>query len=597
MSAEPTAVAEAPLRESRLLSDGAQITAGIVIVVLSCLLPELLGSEYWSHIFLLINIFIITAICQNVVYGDAGQASFGQGAIFGLAGYGVAIAYGIHGLPYPVAMLCGIAAALLGSLAFALPALRVQYFYLGFVTVSAAFVLPEVALAFPDFTGGLNGVSMNFDWMHRPKLLGVLPPITLLVGVLTIATLIGHALLRRSTLGRHMRVTASSLEAAQALGINAGVVRSLAFLVAGFGTGIAGSLYPPIVGFVSPQSFSLELSLLFFFAVLVGGKGALLGPFVGLWLLYLLPNALLAQYVNVRLLVYGVIALVVMYSFPDGIIGGFDRWRQKKLNRGRKLTIKVATILGKIDVELASKKAAAFDRSAAALEVKGGRKQFGQVIALDGVDFVARRGEIHGLVGANGSGKTTLLNVFSGFNRLDTGSLLIHGRDIGRLAPHRIARLGVGRTFQTPRIFPAMTMWENVALGLDARNPDHPASVTEEALRSLHATLGDGSPEWTSHGQRRLLEMVRVVLQEADILLLDEPASGLSPDERLEFSKLLRLLRDQLGKTIIIVEHDLDLVWGVADRITVLDAGLVVASGLPDVVARDPAVQHLFVPG
>jgi branched-chain amino acid transport system permease protein len=281
--------------------------------------------------------------------------------------------------------------------------------------------------------------------------------------------------------------------------------------------------------------------------------------------------------------------------FPDGLIGELDRWRQSVRNRGRRLKIKVADILAQFDTELAAEPGAAVDRSAIAVEVKQGGKRFGSVIALDAVELRVRRGEVHGLVGANGSGKTTLLNILSGFNRLDSGSLSVNGRDITHLAPHRIARLGVGRTFQTPRIFPALSIWENVEIGLDARRSDR-GSIGAPALATLRATLGEGSPEWTSHGQRRLIEMVRVVLQEADILLLDEPASGLSPDERREFARLLKLLRDRFGKTVVLVEHDLDLVWGVADTITVLDAGRVVACAEPDAVARDPAVQHLFVP-
>lgn len=572
-------------------TEGVQLAVGIAIVVLTGVIPEWTGSSYWTHIFQLINIFVIAGVAQNLLYADAGQASFGQGAIFGLAGYAVAIAVGMHQQPYIVGVFFGLLAALGGSILFALPALRVQYFYLGFVTMSGAFVLPELALAFNSFTNGLIGISLNFDDMHKPWLLG-LSPLTILCSGFAALSLVGHLWLRRSLLGRRMRVAAQSVEAAQALGINTGLMRAAAFIIAGLAIGMAGVLYPPIVGFVSPSSFHLEMSILFFFAVIVGGKGAVLGPVLGLWILYVLPNVLLAEFVNARLLIYGIVALLVMLAFPDGLVGAYERWSQKRKAKGSRIDLHVGQILGKAEGAPAANPAAAKD---VVVEVKKGRKTFGHVVAVDDVDLTVHKGTIHGLVGANGSGKTSLLNILSGFSRLNGGTLHVEGRDITGYAPHQIARMGLGRTFQTPRIFSTMSLWENVEIGRDGARADAKRTIPDDRIDQLRGILGDGSPEWVPHGQRRLLEVLRVVLQESDILLLDEPAAGLSPEERKEFGALLRQLRDQFGKTVILVEHDLDLVWGVADHITVLDAGKVVATGLPEEVARNPNVQHLFV--
>jgi branched-chain amino acid transport system permease protein len=591
MATDAAVAAPQQTRSRKLIgTEKVQLWAGIALVVGTGLIPEIAGSSYWTHIFQLINIFVIASVAQNLLYADAGQASFGQGAIFGLAGYAVAISVGMHNQSYAVGVFLGLLAALGGSVLFALPALRVQYFYLGFVTMSGAFVLPELALAFNNFTNGLIGISMNFDYMHKPVVFGVFSPLSLACSGLAALSLVAHLYLRRSLLGRRMRVAALSVEAAQALGINTGLMRAAAFLLAGLATGIAGVLYPPIVGFVSPSSFNLEMSILFFFAVIVGGKGAVLGPVLGLWVLYVLPNVLLAEYVNIRLLAYGVAALAVMLAFPDGIVGAYERWAQRRRAKGERIDLHVGSILGKSDAP-----AAKLERTQVAVEVKKGLKTFGHVVAVDRVDLTVLKGEIHGLVGANGSGKTSLLNVLSGFSRLDSGSLHVNSADITHLAPHRIAQLGVGRTFQTPRIFGTMSLWENVEIGRDAARLGAAQTIPPERIELLRRILGDGSPEWVPHGQRRLVEVLRVVLQESEILLLDEPAAGLSPEERREFGALLRTLRDQYGKTVILVEHDLDLVWGVADRITVLEAGKVVASGQPADVARDPAVQHLFV--
>lgn len=577
---------------SKIGNDSNQLFLGIALIGVTGLIPDLVDSSYWSHAFQLVNIFIIASICQNLLLVDAGQTSFGNGAIFGVAGYAAAIATSMHGVNYPISIVLGLLAALGASVLFALPALRVQHFYLGFVTLSAAVVLPELAMAFNQFTNGIIGISLNFEELHKRVIFGVISPLSLIIVIITSVVLLIHALIRRSLLGRRMRVAAESAEAAQALGISPGVMRSLAFLIAGFGTGIAGVLYPVIVGFVGPTSFHLDISILFFFAVIVGGRGTLLGPILGVWILYLLPNILLAEFVNYRLIAYGTVALLIMLLLPDGIVGGFLNWRTKKQHGGKRLDLNVAAVLG--TQQSATPKVAGGEKDIA-VEVKQGRKTFGSVVAVDNADLTVIRGEIHGLVGANGSGKTSLLNVLSGFSRLDAGSLHVNGVDITHLSPHAIARLGIARTFQTPRIFGSMSLWENVQIGRDARSGTSKTPIPEAAIEKLRETLGEGSPDWVPHGQRRLLEVLRVALQESDILLLDEPAAGLSPDERKQFGDLLRQLRDQYGKSFVLVEHDLDLVWGVADRITVMDAGRVVASGTPDEMARDPAVRHMFI--
>lgn len=282
-----------------------------------------------------------------------------------------------------------------------------------------------------------------------------------------------------------------------------------------------------------------------------------------------------------RLLVYGGIALLVILLFPDGLVGSIARWRRRRLAPSDLHDFRLDRFLARKDADAAEAAACARE---VVVEVKQGGKAFGRVVALDGVDLNVQRGEVHGLVGANGSGKTSLLNVLAGLSRLDSGSLHVERVDISHLPAHRIARLGIGRTFQTPRIFGEMSVWENLQIGLDARAGSGVVTLPldlGEAKRRFSAE----SAKWLPHGQRRLVEVMRVVLKDAQILLLDEPAAGLSPAERKEFGALIHELRRR-GKTIVLVEHDLDLVWGVADRVTVLDAGKVVAHGAPQEIAR-----------
>jgi branched-chain amino acid transport system permease protein len=275
--------------------------------------------------------------------------------------------------------------------------------------------------------------------------------------------------------------------------------------------------------------------------------------------------------------------------FSDGLIGSFERWRLKRGLTDERVNIHLDGLLGPAKAQPATRA----PRTEVAIDVKKARKTFGSVVAVDDVDMQVMRAEIHGLVGANGSGKTSLLNVFNGFSKLNAGSVTINGTDITRLSSPRIARLGIGRTFQTPRIFNAMSLWENLEIGLDA-NQGKPVAPPE-VIAAMKAAMSEQSVDLVPHGQRRMLEVMRVVLKGADVLFLDEPAAGLSPGEREEFKTLLRRLRDEMGKTIVLVEHDLQLVWDVADRITVLEAGKMVASGTGAEIANNPSVRKLFI--
>lgn len=553
-------------------------------------MPALAGNVYWSHTFHLVNLYVAVAVLQNMLLADAGQVSFGQGAVFGAAAYTTGMAATLHGASLPLAALAGALAALaLGGL-FALPALRVQGYYLGFVTLSVATVFPELLVAFSDHTNGVNGIRLQVPQLHTP-LLGGLSLLSLLVIALASTALLAHAALRRTRLGRRMRVAAASPEAALTLGFSPGHVRSAAFVIAALGTGLAGLLYVPVVGFLSPSAFHVELSIFFFFSVIVGGRGQLLGPIPGVWILYLVPNVLMVDLVNYRLIGYGLVALAIMLLFPDGLVGSVASWLRRRAMRPAGATVGVESIVA---LTSAAGVPPAPARATPAVVVERTRKAYGEVTALDGVDLRVASGSIHGLVGPNGSGKTTLLNVLSGLARVDEGRVTVLGEDTTHRAPHHTARLGLGRTFQTPRVFDDLSICENLLLGADFPRSSAGAGGLLPALGRLDDRWRVEHPDLLPHAQRRLLEVLRVVATDCPVLLLDEPAAGLSPDERRDFARLLRHLRDALGRTVVLVEHDLDLVWRVADRITVLEAGAVIAEGAPDAIVGDPRVRALF---
>ena len=575
-------------------SDRAQLGLGIATVVASVALPAVTGNQYWSHTFLLVNLYIVVAVLQNMLLADAGQVSFGQGAVFGAAAYTVGIASSLHGANFATAATLGVIAAIaLGGL-FALPALRVQGYYLGFVTLSVAMVFPELLVSLNDYTNGINGISRPVPALTAPLAFG-LTPLSLFVVALTSTALAAHAWLRTTRLGRQMRVAAVSPEAALTLGFSPGRARSAAFLIAAFGTGLAGVLYVPVVGFLSPSAFHLELSIFFFFSVIVGGRGRLLGPILGVWILYLVPNVLLVDLVNYRLIGYGLVALAIMLLFPDGLVGTVEKVLRRRVAKSGAADVAIQRVMAATGAPMPPlEPVASHDDAGAVVVVERVRKGFGQVIALQGVDLRVVRGTIHGLVGPNGSGKTTLLNVLCGLARVDQGSVRVLGHDTTTLAGWRIARLGVGRTFQTPRVFEDLSIFDNVLVGADFSRGSRRADWLFDALREVAPGWRAHRPDFLPHAQRRLLEVLRVMAMDCNVLLLDEPAAGLSQDERRDFAAMLSHLRDSLGKTIVLVEHDLHLVWRVADRITVLDAGAVVAEGAPAAMVSDPRVRALF---
>jgi branched-chain amino acid transport system permease protein len=585
-TAVSTAIPPAAIAKWR--PDTIEFAIGAVLVCATMIGADLGGNPYWMQIFRLLGIYLSVSIFSNFLYVDAGQTSFGQGAVLGAGAYMAAILTGLHGVAYPIAAAFGVLAAMVAGLLCALPALRVQQYYLGFVTFGVALVFPQILVAFPDQTQGINGIPIPFPKFSHLAVGGI-SVLTIMIAATCCTALALHAWIRRTAYGRALRVAAVSPEAAQALGISPGWMRFTAFMIASAGTGVAAAFFCPVVEFAGPTAFDLDLSMLFFFAIIVGGRGHLLGPVLGIALLFLVPNVFLANIVKYRLMIYGGIALGTMLVMPNGLVGTFSQWRRRRRRHVDPLDLRIMHVMGEGDAT----QFAATENSRA-IEVVDATKRFGHVVALDAVNVTIRRGEIHGLIGANGSGKTSLLNVLSGFSQLDAGRFAIGGVWAGGTSPHRMARLGLGRTFQMPRVFPALSTWENLQIGLDARPATMPP-VPAATLHRLSASLSHHRVDLVPHGQRRLLELLRVALQGAEILLLDEPAAGLSTRERTEFASLLKQLRDRHGKTVVLVEHDLDLVMGIADRITVLEAGRAIASAGPAEIAADPKVRGLFV--
>lgn len=579
----PTRVVRPQLRRETLLT--------IIFVIVATLYPVATGNIYWAQIIQLASLYLVAATGLNILRSEANQISFGHGAIFGAAAYATAMAAGPGEMPFFASAVIGALSGFAVGLLLALPSLRVQSYYLGFVTMAGALAFPPLLFIFADQTQAVNGISVSVAGLEEMAFWEV-SWLTLIIMALACLSVLLYAVIRSSRLGRQMRVAGASPEAAITLGLHPGRLRLTAFAIASAITAVAGVLYLPLIGYVAPGSFELELSVLLYFIVVIGGPGTVPGPLAGVALLYVLPSAVLANIGDYRLVVYGVIAFVVMFLLPEGVMGSLQALA-RRFSRGRSGgTVSLDPVLSVASSKAATSGRNEPDRSGeAVLEAANLSKAFGSVKALDDASLTVRAQEIHGIVGPNGSGKTTLLNALSGLIELDSGTLHFQGQDVSNLSAVKRARRGMSRTFQAPRIFSDLSVWENLEVGRGgAADDDWLSSGLDEVRQQWDSTAGGTLP----HAQQRFLELIRVLRQQPSLLILDEPAAGLSQTERLQFGTLLKAVVKASGASIIIVEHDLELVWQIADVVSVVDAGRIVLTGSPGELKNQSELNHIF---
>ena len=359
------------------------------------------------------------------------------------------------------------------------------------------------------------------------------------------------------------------------------------FLFAGAAAAVAGGLFATLQTYITPEAFTFDLSVLFFIAVLIGGRGSILGPLLGTIILTLLPEfaAPLAAWST---FLYAVLLLVVVLAAPGGIAALLDFQSRKPLIRNRAIVPRPA---------LLTEFAAAL-HSGQSLLLRNIVLSFVGVRAIDGVDLEVRPGEIHGLIGPNGSGKTTTLNVISGYYEPETGEMEIGGERLPAGRSDTRAARGIARTFQTPRIIGEATVLQNVMIGgtiqgsatfvecllFMPRHRSDEARLCDAALAALRTVglenLAEVRADRLQHSELRFIEIARALMLRPKFLLLDEPAAGLAADEILRLGELIRAV-SRAGTGVLLVEHHADLIFDICDHVTVLNLGRVLASGTP----------------
>jgi branched-chain amino acid transport system ATP-binding protein/branched-chain amino acid transport system permease protein len=587
-----------PRRSSRQLAGWA---AGLLVL---CALPWLVPAGYVRRLLDVAAIQTLLVLSLNLLYGYAGQFSFGHAGFWGVGAYTTALLTTSLGAPFWVDLPASAVVAGLLGVVVGFPALTLRGPYLAFATLGCGEIVRLVLLNWKEVTGGQDGIAAI-------PVAGLGPLAFRSDGqfyylVLAVLLLTGLALhrLRHSRHGRAYVAIRESEIAASAMGVPIARMKIEAFVLSAMLAGVAGSLYAHLFRYVSPDVFTFDVSVGLMLMLLVGGVGTIAGAVVGAVLLTMLPEMLRFTH-EYYMAIYGVGILVLLILVPDGLAGLGRRWL--RIREGPPADTAFPATGGVVP-----SRPRLGDATAPLFVATDLTRTFGGLMALDAVSFAVRAGEIRGLIGPNGSGKTTCLNVLTGIYTPTRGSAHFHGVSILGRPPHVITALGIARTFQTIRVFPHLSALDNVMVGQHCRTRAGVAGVVlrtgraraEErkiagvAGRAL-ARVGLGDRQGVAagrlaYGERRLLEIARALATEPELLLLDEPAAGLNPHETERLMRLIEQLRDD-GLTLIVVEHNMRLVMGVCDHITVLDFGKKLTEGSPEDVRVHPAVIEAYL--
>lgn len=579
--------------------DWALVALGALVVAL---LPIVLDDPFFILVMQSLAYLFIVTLGLDILVGWTGQISLGHAGLYAVGAYTTALLSTRLGLPFWVSAPIGVALAGLFGAALAIPSLRARGPYLAMVTIAFGF-MAEVTSNRWSLTGGPMGImSIPGPTLPDGSEMTATQYFWLIGGVALICHLLA-ANLFRSRMGRTLLALQGSEIAAQSVGINVYRYKVLAFVISSVYAGIGGVFFAHQNGFINSDTFVFSLSVSLLTSALMGGSGTLYGPLVGSVILNLIPTVFASLH-DYHLYIYGGIILVTIVFLPKGIVGSL---RQSPLwRRLRRPPADVAADRSVLD----------FAREPATdgpvLEVRNLTKSFGGVRALTGVNLTIRRGTVHGLIGPNGSGKSTFVNVVTGVFRPTAGQIILGDRTLPPQGPHRMARYGIIRTFQSIRLFGELSVIDNVMVGFHLQLTcgflahllqtrvavDEEAAFRRKAMGLLEfvgiAERAHELAQNLSYGQQRLLEIARALAARPQLLMLDEPAAGVNPTELHHVSGIIRDI-NAAGVTLLVIEHHMELIMGISDVISVLDFGQKIAEGSAATVREDQKVIEAYL--
>ncbi|VTU36705.1 branched-chain amino acid ABC transporter ATP-binding protein/permease [Variovorax sp. PBL-E5] len=576
----------------------------LALVLLLIALPLLPLPDFWIIQLNYIGIYTLPVLGLVLLTGVGGLTSFGQAAFVGIGAYTTAYLSVNFGLSPWLTLFIGLALTGLSAAIIGAITLRMSGHYLPLATIAWALSLYYLmgnvdALGKYDGILGVKGLSLfGFEFGQQRMFYAV-------VWTLAIAASFAVIRLLDSRSGRAIRALAGGSQMAEAMGVDTLRHKVGIFVFAALLASVSGWLFAHFQRTVNPSPFGIKMGIEYLFMVVLGGAAHVWGAIAGAGVVKVLEDqlqVLLPKLIgtsgNYELIVFGIMIVLVLKYLPDGLWAFVDRrlprpFRAVDWHDAAELPARAKPAAGEV-----------------VLDVQAIRKTFGGLVAVNGISFQIRAGQIVGLIGPNGAGKSTTFNLVTGVLGLSGGAVRFRGEPIGGLSSRAIAQRGVSRTFQHVKMVPDMTVLENVALGAHLRGHRGPIAamlrtdrgeerrLLREAERQLRRVgMGDCLHEIAGNlamGQQRLLEIARALCADPALLLLDEPAAGLRHKEKQALAEVLRTLRGE-GMSILLVEHDMGLVMDICEHIVVMEFGTHLMEGTPAEVQQSPKVRAAYL--